>query len=225
MAKFVDLSGQKFNRLTVLSLHHKKQLYNKKGRPNGHLYYYLCRCDCGRTTIVAGTLLKRGSVKSCGCLRKEEQCKSSNKHKIHGMRSSRLYRIYQSMKGRCYYPCVKGYERYGGRGISICEEWYQDFLSFYKWSLENGYNDTLSIDRINIDGNYEPSNCRWVSPKVQGRNTRTNHRITYKGETHCLIEWAEILKINYGTLKNRIRRGWSTERAFEEPIHEEKRRY
>lgn len=224
--KYEDLSGKTFNRLTVLKLHHKKQLFNKNGKPNGHLYYYECLCSCGKISIVASTLLKNNSVKSCGCLREDEIKKSENKHRIHGMKNTRIYKIWSSMRGRCHYKYIHGYERYGGRGIKVCQEWEENFMNFYNWSINNGYRDDLTIDRINFNGNYEPSNCRWVTKKEQARNTKSNHNITYKGETHCLKEWSEILGINYGTLKGRIqKRKWNIEKAFTEPIHEEKRRY
>ena len=130
------------------------------------------------------------------------------------------------MKGRCYYPSVNGYERYGGRGISVCDEWRDDFISFKDGAMAHGYNDELTIDRINVNGNYEPNNCRWVTQKVQSRNSRTNHLITYNNQTHCLIEWAEILGMPYTVIKNRITRlKWDAKRAFTEPVHQEKVRY
>lgn len=225
MKKRENLEGQKFNRLTVLSLHHKVQHY-RNGRPNGNMYYYTCMCDCGNITIVSSSFLKSGKVKSCGCL-KIEKCKDSkNKHKTHGMRNSRLYKEWQSMKSRCTYTCVNGYDNYGGRGIGVCDEWNHSFENFMLWALANGYDDTLTLDRIDVNGNYEPKNCRWVSTKQQGRNRRNNNFITYNGETHCLSEWAELLNINVYTLRNRIfRLHWSLERAFTESLHEEKRRY
>lgn len=227
MPKYHDLSGQKFNYLTVLSLHHKKQLFNKEGRPNGHLYYYECVCDCGKKTIVAASALKRSSVKSCGCYQRRmasETAKISSRK--HGYRNTRLYREWQSMKGRCYYSSVNGYERYGGRGITVCSEWKDNFVVFKDWAELHGYKDSLTIDRIDVNGNYEPSNCRWVPMKEQYRNTRINHLVTYKNETHCLVEWAEILGLPYSLIKNRITRlKWPVERAFTEPVHEEKKRY
>lgn len=227
MPKYQDLSGQKFNHLTVLSLHHKKQLFNKEGKPNGHLYYYECVCDCGKRTIVAASALKNSSVKSCGCYQRKvisEIAKISSRK--HGYRNTRLYREWQSMKGRCYYSSVNGYERYGGRGILVCDEWKDSFIAFKDWAELHGYEDSLTIDRIDVNGNYEPSNCRWIPMKAQCRNTRANNYVTYKNETHCLAEWAEILGLPYTLVKNRITRlKWPVERAFTEPVHEEKRRY
>lgn len=129
---------------------------------------------------------------------------------------TRLYRIWQKMKARCYNPNHNFYERYGGRGISICEEWLHDFKAFKAWALRSGYSDELSIDRIDVNGNYTPFNCRWVNAKVQANNTSRNHFITYNGETKTLSEWAESLGINKNTLHVRIDvRGWSIERAFQ----------
>ena len=228
MAKqYTDLSGQKFNRLTVIKLDHKKQLYDKQGKPNGNIYYYLGKCDCGNETVVCATSLVRGTTKSCGCLTKEKLVKYNKENKVkHGYQKTRLYREWCSMKGRCYYPSVNGYKNYGGRGIIVCEEWKNNFVNFKDWAVSHGYSDNLSLDRIDVNGNYEPDNCRWVTLKEQSHNTRTNHYITYRGETHCLSEWAEILGIGRHTLFNRIvRRKWDIERAFTEPINENKRRY
>lgn len=129
---------------------------------------------------------------------------------------SRLYSIYQGMTRRCYYPDNQNYKYYGGKGIVICNEWKTDFSSFKKWALENGYQDNLTIDRINTNGNYEPSNCRWVSMKEQCNNRTSNHLITYKGKTQNLKQWCIELNLNYGIMESRINRyKWSVEKAFE----------
>jgi hypothetical protein len=129
---------------------------------------------------------------------------------------SRLYSIYQGMTRRCYYPDNQNYKYYGGKGIVICNEWKTDFSAFKKWALENGYQDNLTIDRINTNGNYEPSNCRWVSMKEQCNNRTSNHLITYKGKTQNLKQWCIELNLNYGIMESRINRyKWSVEKAFE----------
>lgn len=129
---------------------------------------------------------------------------------------NRLYSIYQGMTKRCYYPDNQNYKYYGGKGIVICNEWKSDFSAFKKWSLENGYQDNLTIDRINTNGNYEPSNCRWVSMKEQCNNRTSNHLITYKGKTQNLKQWCIELNLNYGIMESRINRyKWSVEKAFE----------
>lgn len=121
----------------------------------------------------------------------------------HNLRYSRLYNIWRHMKQRCYNSNNKKYERYGKRGITVCEEWLNDFKAFYDWSMSNGYKDDLTIDRINNDGNYEPSNCRWVNLKTQANNRSTNILITHDGETHNIKEWSLIMNKPYSTLLNR----------------------
>lgn len=121
---------------------------------------------------------------------------------------------------RCNLQSHPAYLDYGGRGISVCSEWNSDFVSFYEWSMENGYQDCLSIDRINVDGDYEPDNCRWVSMKVQGNNRRNNETLTFDGETHTISEWAEIKSMKYTTLQHRIKNGWTVQRALTEKVGE-----
>ena len=137
----------------------------------------------------------------------------------HGGRHTRLYAIWCSMKTRCYCPNVRAYRYYGGRGITICSEWLNDYISFRNWAMSNGYKEGLTIDRIDNDGNYEPSNCRWTTRKEQANNQRTTIKIEYKGEKKSLHEWAETLNINPHTLYFRIfRQNWSIERAFNEEV-------
>lgn len=136
----------------------------------------------------------------------------------HGLKKTRLYRIWLQMKNRCNNPNTARFKDYGARGIKVCEEWKGDFKAFYDWSMSHGYSDELTIDRIDNNGNYEPSNCRWATPLVQGNNSRHNHNITYKGETHSLSDWARILGVSFHFLSNRINQyGWTVEKAFETP--------
>ncbi len=133
----------------------------------------------------------------------------------HGKTGSRLYEVWHHMKSRCYYTKNKNYNAYGGRGIAVCDEWKNDFMSFYNWAMENGYDDTLTIDRIDNNKGYEPSNCRWVDMKQQSRNRRNTRTITYKGETKPISEWCELLNLNYYTVISRLDRlGWSVERTL-----------
>ena len=134
--------------------------------------------------------------------------------RIHGGEKSRLYRVWCGMRDRCRNPHNKRYERYGGRGISVCDEWDKDFAVFRKWSQEHGYEEGLTIDRINGDGNYEPGNCRWVTTAVQNRNYSRNHFITYHGETKCIADWADETGINRATILFRIKQGKPLEEVF-----------
>ena len=122
------------------------------------------------------------------------------------------------MKRRCNCSSYDGYKHYGGRGIAVCEEWKNNFQAFYEWSMANGYTDELTIDRIDVNGNYEPSNCRWVTRKVQSNNTRVNHFVTLNGCTKTLAEWAEEYGIKQDTMYHRLNRGWSIEQAITTPI-------
>lgn len=140
----------------------------------------------------------------------------------HGKKNTRLYRIWLQMKNRCFNIRTNRYKDYGGRGITICDEWKNDFTKFYDWSILNGYQKNLTIDRINNDGNYEPSNCRWVTVKIQNRNSRSNHLITFDNETHTLIEWCEIKGLTKAALQNRLRYGWSIEKSLTTPVRKHK---
>lgn len=202
-----DLSGQRFERLCAI----KKVVID-------HSTYWECQCDCGNTVYVGTTKLLRGRQKSCGCYKREKE----KLPKKHGMSRKRIYNVYYDMLGRCKNPSFAGYKNYGGRGIKVCEEWNNSFVSFYKWAIENGYTDNLMIDRIDVDGNYEPSNCRFVPRKQQMNNKTNSHYMTYKGETHTMAEWSEITGIRYTTLKSRINRShWSVEKALNHPVKQE----
>lgn len=134
------------------------------------------------------------------------------------MYNKRISRVYWNMKTRCYNPSSNKYHSYGARGIKVCDEWKNSFKKFKEWALSNGYADNLTIDRINNDGNYEPSNCRWVTNKQNTNNTRKNRIITYNGKTHTMSEWCEILGVKLQTLSARIYRGWSLEDVMTKPI-------
>lgn len=200
-----DLTGQKFGRLTVLEFAYRK----------GKHYYFLCKCDCGNTIVIRrDSLLKKNFTQSCGCIAIE---KSKQRFKKHGLHGSRLYYIYHNLKHRCLNPQNEEYINYGARGISICDEWLKDFKNFSDWAIANGYNDTLTIDRIDNNGNYEPSNCRWITNKQQQRNKRTNRFIRYQGETYCVTDWALKLGLTPKKLFWRLNHNWSIERAFNTP--------
>ena len=135
----------------------------------------------------------------------------------HGKTGTRIHDIWRSIKRRCYTKSHKEYERYGARGIKVCEEWVNSFQEFYNWAMANGYRDDLTIDRKDTNGNYEPSNCRWVTQKEQQNNRRNNHYITYNGKTQTAKQWAEELNKNYSTIITRLNRGWSIERTLNTP--------
>lgn len=200
MKNIIDLSGQRFGKLTVIS-------FNKK--ENGH-YYWNCVCDCGKECIKDGGKLRRNETKSCGCLRVEKNSKHHNY-------KTRLYRIYNGMKYRCNLETDTGYKWYGSRGIKVCEEWMKDYQSFKNWALNNGYADDLTIDRIDNNGDYEPLNCRWVSVDEQQQNTRRTMKIEYQGLVYSMRKLAKKFNINHNTLYGRLKRGWSIEKALTPP--------
>ena len=171
----MNLTGRKFGRWTVLERAEPK--YNKKKCAEGR---WRCRCDCGVERIVLQASLVSGRSQSCGCLNKEITSSIFKKHgRSHNGCS--LYSVWNSIKNRCYCQSSSDYENYGGRGITVCDEWLHDFKKFYDWAIKNGYKDEkgnnginiLTIDRIDVNGNYEPSNCRWVTNKIQAKNRRT----------------------------------------------------
>lgn len=176
---------------------------------------WLCKCDCGEERIVNCHNLLRGHSRSCGCLQREATVKAN---KTHGMRSSRIYRTWVHMRDRCYNPNDKRYDRYGGRGIEVCDEWRDSFQSFFEWAMVNGYSDDLTIDRIDVNGNYEPSNCRWVTLKAQASNRSNNHFICIDGESLTVTQWLEKKMMKKETFYARLRKGWSEERAILTPV-------
>lgn len=135
-------------------------------------------------------------------------------HLKHGMRGTRLYNIWRSMRQRCYNPKTINYHNYGGRGITVCEEWRNDFMNFYQWAMSTGYSDGLTIDRKDTDGNYEPSNCKWATYKQQSNNKRNSKYIEFRGESRTISEWADIVGISYKVIWSRIKSGWSVEDAL-----------
>jgi len=205
--RLIDLTGKKFGKLTVI----------KRVADRNKQAYWLCKCECGNEKIIAGYALRDGrKVKSCGCTTVSHG-KVITKHYE---TKTRLYRIWQDMKSRCYNKKEPAYKWYGARGITICKDW-ENYFAFKEWSLANGYTDNLTIDRIDVNGNYEPSNCRWATRKEQANNTRTTRHITYKGETYSVSEWTRILGFKSSTLSGRLNTlGWSIEKAFNTPIRQ-----
>ena len=180
-----DYINKKYERLTII-----KFVKNKR--------FVECKCDCGNVKDIDFYNLKRGAIKSCGCYNREL-------HSIHNKCETRLYRIRRNMKKRCYNKNAKEYNLYGGRGITVCEEWKNNFQSFYDWAMGNGYEEHLTIDRINNDGNYEPSNCRWTTQSIQTRNQRimnknkTGHKGVFFEKTRS--KWKAYITINKKTIQ------------------------
>ncbi len=211
--KFEDLTGQKFGRLTVI-----ERVINK-----GKRTMWRCICDCPDKNIcvVARSNLGR-STQSCGCLRKEKNAEMRLKHGFDRRKNQKsIYVTWAAMKDRCYNPHNSRYVGYGGRGIEVCGRWRDDFEAFYEDVSklphygEKGY----SLNRIDNDRNYELSNVEWATNKKQANNRRTNHTITYNGQTCTLAEWAEKLNMNYSTLNRRINKlNWTIEKALKTPV-------
>lgn len=203
-----DLMGKRFGRLTVIGESNKI----------GYHKYWRCKCDCGKEVNVRAYTLISGDSKSCGCLARDISRKRNTKHGGYG---TRLYRIWDSMKSRCRNPNSISYPDYGGKGITICDEW-NDFAVFREWAISNGYNDKLTIDRIDNSKGYTQSNCRWVNMVSQENNKASNRYVTYDGETLSLSMWARRLNISYNMLLKRILRGWSFEKAIKTPPRKRK---
>lgn len=143
---------------------------------------------------------------------------TKNPNYKHGKRNTRLFSIWINMLTRCSNKNTKAYNYYGGRGITVCDEWKNSFNSFYDWSMNNGYESNLTIDRIDVNGNYSPDNCRWTTIKTQANNRRNNHYVNINGVVRTLTEWCELYGINYRTVQDRLKRGWSVEKALLTPV-------
>ncbi len=215
--KKLDLLNQRFGRLVVVA--------PSKSKNNETMWE--CKCDCGNIKIVSTSNLKAGRIKSCGCFKSDKLIKRNT---THSQRHTFLYEVWKSLRQRCNNPKHASYYNYGGRGITICEEWNKSFQSFYDWAYANGYSlehqkdevKKLTIDRIDVNGNYEPNNCRWVDRKTQARNTRITKFITFKGQTKPIVEWCEIYGIKRNSFDIRIKCGWSIEEALTTPIKTKK---
>lgn len=187
MGRMIDITGQKFNRLTAIK---------PVGRYNSGNVLWLCKCECGKTCEVESYLLRSGKQISCGCYPSERMAEMNTKH---GGFGTRLYEIWRKMFRRCYGVNVACYSDYGGRGISVCDEWV-DFSVFREWAMSHGYDDALTIDRIDVNGNYEPANCRWATAKQQANNRRNNHYVEYNGEKKTVSEWADGFRVDQRNL-------------------------
>lgn len=210
----LDLTGQRFGRLTVI----ERCGTSKEGQK-----LYLCKCDCGGTKKVKTGALRSGHVNSCGCLQRE--CSSNKFKKLntrHGGCGTRLYSIWFDMRQRCSWDGAINWHLYGGRGIKVCDEWQADFVPFRDWALANGYSDELTLDRIDVNGDYCPENCRWANLDEQNNNKRTCIYATIGGVTKSVTQWCRETGVPRHTAYSRIRRGWKPELAVTEPQNTEK---
>lgn len=199
-----NLTGNRYGRLEVIGIDDAKE---------GRKTYWICKCDCGNVKSIRSDALVGGKTVSCGC--RKNEVTNANFEKGYARRTARergyisghtrLYEIWQGMRKRCNYQNDPRYERYGGRGITVCDEW-NDFSKFHDWALSNGYEENLTIDRINNDGNYEPSNCRWATAEEQCNNRGTNISIKIGNATKTLTEWCDIFELDYKVVYARFQR-------------------
>lgn len=190
-----DLAGQRFGLLTAIQ---------EAGRDSRGAITWLCKCDCGSDAVKAGSDLRKGHIKSCGCAAA-----------THRQSKTALYRRWASMIQRTTNPANKEYANYGGRGVTVCAEW-RSFEGFAR-DMGSGFSPELSLERIDNNLGYEPGNCRWATAQEQARNRRNSRLLTYRGETRPMVEWCELLGVSYGTVTTRLRLGWSAERALTSP--------
>ena len=197
--RFIDLTGKAFGRLTVVAF---------AGRGKWHV-----RCECGQVGMKSGLDLRSGDSKSCGCLKREQL---GDRRRTHGKCKTPEYRSWSHMIGRCENPTDKKFPIYGGRGITVCARWRESFETFLE-DMGQRPSKRHSLDRINVNGDYEPDNCRWATAKEQSRNTRTNRPLTFNGETRLTVEWAELLGVEPYIINWRLANGWTVERALSTP--------
>lgn len=200
------LVGKRFGRLTVL------EFAGSDNKDKDAQFVWKCACDCGNIVCVKTGNLMSGNTLSCGCYHKDIITK-------HNISKTKLYRAYYSMLERCNNPNSNVYKYYGGRDIKVCDEWSgkNGVFSFYKWSMKNGWSDGLSLDRIDVNGDYEPSNCRWTSTYIQMNNTRRNRYVEIDGDIHTITEWSRISHVNPKTISQRLDHGWSNYDAVMKP--------
>lgn len=206
MSVLIDLTGKSFGRLTVIRRYFPKNLPEwKKNQPQ-----WLCSCVCGKSIVTDGRYLRDGDTKSCGCIEKEVL---SNRNKIHGLSNTDEYRIWRGMKNRCYNKKTYKYPDYGGRGIEVCKRWNDSFMNFVN---DIGFRPTKnhSLDRIDVNGNYTPINCRWATSKQQSRNKRNNHWLEHNGLKMILIDWAKLFNVNQASLSEMLNKGKSFDEIY-----------
>ena len=207
--KLIDLTGERFGRLTVLE--------RDTNQDQSRSVYWKCLCDCGNEVSVRSRSLRNGDTKSCGCLQQETRSQTGKRNKKHECQDRKLQAIWRTMKHRCSSPKHNRYRNYGGKNIHVCEEW-QDFDVFAQWALSHGYQHGLTIDRINVNSSYTPDNCRFVTSKEQANNKTTNKWVEYNGEKYTVAKLADKIGMKYTTLNERLRHGWSIDDAVSIPV-------
>lgn len=209
MAGIKNEIGNRYGKLRVVSY----------AGTNGHNALWNCVCDCGTECIKLGVMLRSGKTQSCGCLHKETLSRRNKKYNIDYPR--RLYNSWHAMIERCEQENYKYYFNYGGRGISVCVEWH-DFERFAMWAINNGYDNSKTLDRIDNDGNYCPENCKWSTKQEQENNKRSNRSVEINGITKNLCKWCEIYGISHITVHSRLRYGWNIVDAITTPVAKNK---
>lgn len=195
MPQVIPIEGMRFGRLTVIS---------EAGRSKSRNALWKCLCDCGNYSVVSGAALRGGYIKSCGCISREMV---TARNTTHGKRKTRIYRIWHDMKARCLFQKNPNFADYGGRGITVCDEWLNSFEAFYAWAMANGYSDNLTLDRKNNDKGYCPENCRWASRIEQANNKRNNTPIEIDGITMNITQWAKVSGVKQATISYRYKKG------------------
>lgn len=208
--KILDIKGKRFGKLVAL----------ERVKNVGKKVSWRCLCDCGKETNVLTTNLTTNRIKSCGCLKNQKLIERST---THNQRHTKLYEVWKTMKQRCSNSNNKGYHNYGGRGINVCDEWKDNYQAFYEWSINNGYKEGLSIDRINNDGNYEPNNCRWVDKFIQNNNTRKNKLFTINGISKTIHQWSREYNVPVSRTRQRVYiQKWDIVKALTTPVKSSK---
>jgi hypothetical protein len=205
MSAFIDLSGERFGRLKIIEKQPESRIRIK----------WVCQCDCGNKAIVSGSALKSGNTRSCGCLKME----GGREGKItHGQSDSPTYKSWSDMKSRCSNPKRLDYSDYGGRGINVCDRWVDSFSLFL---ADMGFRPSgTTLDRLDVNGDYCPENCRWATAKQQQRNKRNTKHVIFRGGAKSLAEWAEVLHLPYDVIRYRLKAGWTPEEAFTIPVRD-----
>ena len=209
MSRLIDLTGQKFGRLTVIA----------RAEHKGKHLRWNCECECGNECVVASSHLRTGHTKSCGCYAKEVRSITGKSRSIHGMDGTPTYNSWRGIIKRCTDPNNASYQSYGGRGIKVCDRW----MKFKNFLEDMGVKpEGKSIDRKDTNGDYCPENCQWSTAKDQARNRNNNRLIEFNGEVKCITQWSDELGIPYAVLNYRLSRGWDVKRALTQSVRSSK---